>query len=875
MEPSSQRLVQPPLLEFLYLGGNFITSILLELANLPSLSYLVLCDNKMQSVPPQLAQRAQERGVSNNSGCHWIFCDPSFLGQLALFNSVPSTAQTMWLHEGFGCALEMGFNYSNSCDNSSGCQEKQQKALQDLCTITITSSGSNCKSSPALSAAFLGIVWIFLTGGVLLSFFFLIFTIHFRKNRIVKMSSPNLNIMTLLGSALTYSSAYLFGIEKQNPLTRQSMEMLVQIIKDFQLLVMVAVLVLADIILLLTWIFLDPVQCLQSLNADLKVTEKGLTCTVNQGYFCTSLYSDLWLILFLGFKGILLMYGAYLAGLTDDVSCPPVNQSLTLIIGITTIFLSTGIMLVVIRFFHLWHNLVFGFISGGILVCTATINCLIFIPQQVRQWKAFENQKDDISNMAKYFTSSSKHFHSTMYSDEEIYQLLGEKNSMMQLLVEKDTAIASLQEQVNSAKEKLMRLVAMKENDNAADCPFPSTAHLLQGHSVTSCSPTTAESPSRDPSSSGQELKSWQYPKLSHSQCDPGSISTKSCISYLECRSQWNVPPEIASRYRLLNRSENIADHSSAKDDQGQWLSQYTTTLSMNTLQEPLGQSSPKFSSLSRETKQSLPLLLTKKQLPGIGYMNGGKLQESFQELDMNHITVMQASPKGYEQSPDCGKYMVWQPQEIQEDNFTKLHPFKTRQEETVSIPQFGSLAPETWCSVNKAARRTQSSGPGLTELPWAAASDSKDGRSLHQQPSVSLSVLKKMLHYKAETWSECSSNEGHGWLLDKHQVENCGSTLYPTSPKDLHHNQSVLKHTRLDSGLVCPDSGSSSSGSLIHCHHRQYCEVCHHTLSSSSDSSVTDTDLEPGMALDYCAKLYGKPQPIVNFNEDLEPTYV
>ncbi|XP_053153704.1 probable G-protein coupled receptor 156 isoform X11 [Hemicordylus capensis] len=742
MEPSSQRLVQPPLLEFLYLGGNFITSILLELANLPSLSYLVLCDNKMQSVPPQLAQRAQERGVSNNSGCHWIFCDPSFLGQLALFNSVPSTAQTMWLHEGFGCALEMGFNYSNSCDNSSGCQEKQQKALQDLCTITI-------------------------------------------------------------------------------------------------------------------------------------VTEKGLTCTVNQGYFCTSLYSDLWLILFLGFKGILLMYGAYLAGLTDDVSCPPVNQSLTLIIGITTIFLSTGIMLVVIRFFHLWHNLVFGFISGGILVCTATINCLIFIPQQVRQWKAFENQKDDISNMAKYFTSSSKHFHSTMYSDEEIYQLLGEKNSMMQLLVEKDTAIASLQEQVNSAKEKLMRLVAMKENDNAADCPFPSTAHLLQGHSVTSCSPTTAESPSRDPSSSGQELKSWQYPKLSHSQCDPGSISTKSCISYLECRSQWNVPPEIASRYRLLNRSENIADHSSAKDDQGQWLSQYTTTLSMNTLQEPLGQSSPKFSSLSRETKQSLPLLLTKKQLPGIGYMNGGKLQESFQELDMNHITVMQASPKGYEQSPDCGKYMVWQPQEIQEDNFTKLHPFKTRQEETVSIPQFGSLAPETWCSVNKAARRTQSSGPGLTELPWAAASDSKDGRSLHQQPSVSLSVLKKMLHYKAETWSECSSNEGHGWLLDKHQVENCGSTLYPTSPKDLHHNQSVLKHTRLDSGLVCPDSGSSSSGSLIHCHHRQYCEVCHHTLSSSSDSSVTDTDLEPGMALDYCAKLYGKPQPIVNFNEDLEPTYV
>lgn len=43
-------------LECLYLGGNFIREIPPELANLPSLSYLVLCDNKIQSVPPQLSQ---------------------------------------------------------------------------------------------------------------------------------------------------------------------------------------------------------------------------------------------------------------------------------------------------------------------------------------------------------------------------------------------------------------------------------------------------------------------------------------------------------------------------------------------------------------------------------------------------------------------------------------------------------------------------------------------------------------------------------------------------------------------------------------------------------------------------------------------------
>lgn len=43
------------------------------------------------------------------------------------------------------------------------------------------------------------------------------------------MSSPNLNIVTLLGSCLTYSSAYLFGIHHQGALAGRSMETLIQV----------------------------------------------------------------------------------------------------------------------------------------------------------------------------------------------------------------------------------------------------------------------------------------------------------------------------------------------------------------------------------------------------------------------------------------------------------------------------------------------------------------------------------------------------------------------------------------------------------------------------------------------------------------------
>lgn len=43
------------------------------------------------------------------------------------------------------------------------------------------------------------------------------------------MSSPNLNIVTLLGSCLTYSSAYLFGIQDKGSLAGSSMETLIQV----------------------------------------------------------------------------------------------------------------------------------------------------------------------------------------------------------------------------------------------------------------------------------------------------------------------------------------------------------------------------------------------------------------------------------------------------------------------------------------------------------------------------------------------------------------------------------------------------------------------------------------------------------------------
>ncbi|XP_010283361.1 PREDICTED: probable G-protein coupled receptor 156, partial [Phaethon lepturus] len=419
-------------------------------------------------------------------------------------------------------------------------QEQQQRVLQELCTVTVASSDRSGKSSPSFSAALLGVVWTFLTGGVLLALFFLVFTIRFRKNRIVKMSSPNLNIVTLLGSGLTYASAYLFGIQEQSLPSGDSMEKLIQvrlcllcvgtslvfgpilgkswrlykvftqrvpdkrvIIKDLQLLAMVAALVLADAVLLLTWVFSDPVQCFRSLSVSLRATEKGLACSASRVQSCASLYSDLWLVLILGFKSILLLYGTYLAGLTDNISSPPVNQSLTLIVGVNLVFLAASTVCLVHRFFRAWHNLLFGFTSGGIFVCTTTINCFIFIPQ-LKQWKAFEEESQTLSHMAKYFTSPSRSCRS-VYSEEQLYQ--------KRLLTEKNAVIESLQEQVSSAKEKLMRLMSAESVFDLGD----GLEHDLKGTQECGTPAGQGQSPEQLPGQDTSAGVAWESsPKVSY-----------------------------------------------------------------------------------------------------------------------------------------------------------------------------------------------------------------------------------------------------------------------------------------------------------------------------------------------------------------------
>ncbi|XP_074011683.1 probable G-protein coupled receptor 156 [Numenius arquata] len=768
--------------------------------------------------------------------------------------------------------MELGFNCSELCDGSSsfGSQVQQQRALQELCTVTVTSSDRSGKSSQSFSAALLGVVWTFLTGGVLLALFFLVFTIRFRKNRIVKMSSPNLNIVTLLGSGLTYTSAYLFGIQEQSLPSGDSLEKLIQvrlcllcvgtslvfgpvlgkswrlykvftqrvpdkrvIIKDLQLLAMVAALVLADTVLLLTWVFSDPVQCFRSLSISLRATEKGMTCSVSRVQSCASLYSELWLVLILGFKSILLLYGTYLAGLTDNISSPPVNQSLTLIVGVNLVFLAAGTVCLVHRFFRAWHNLLFGFTSGGIFVCTTTINCFIFVPQ-LKQWKAFEEESQTVSHMAKYFTSPSRSCRS-VYSEEQLYQLIGEKNSMKRLLTEKNAVIASLQEQVSSAKEKLMRLMS---TEGGCDPQAPPAASHSRSAGWSGDVP--GDRCPRDPQRDG-----WQPPRLLGT---PPLCSDAQELQKHETQEHVRPGEPVCSRALLFDTGDNL--ERGPKEAQE--------------CRMPAGQGQPP----EQLPDHDISAGLAWESSPKVSYVSSEKLREILQELSLDGKTYsppLRGGPPRGSQGPQGEQGGTWEAQEGYLGNRTPLSPYLARRRRRIPLPTTSTRLP---------GRASPRAGRGAKEVGgWgheesAQISPGREGEAagggLLHPSAPSPPAIPGEACLQLQGWPGWPESQGASPCLPREQRRRQGALRGPAEPS-------------LRSLYYYPDSDSSSSSSeeMFHGCHRPCCEVCFQSPRGSLGSSSTDTDTEPSEGAGHWTEHHSGLQPVVNFKEDLKPTFV
>ncbi|XP_037832166.1 probable G-protein coupled receptor 156 isoform X2 [Kryptolebias marmoratus] len=776
--------------------------------------------------------------------------------------------------------------------------------LLKLCSLSSLAAELPRRSlSPVLRA----VVWTLLSCGILSAFCFLFFTLRFKNNRIVKMSSPNLNVLTLFGSVLAYISGFLFAFDEQaytqtgtsiavlqartwtlclgstlvfGPIlgktwrlyrvfTQRAPDKRV-IIRDIQLIGMVGLLILVDILVLTAWNFSDPIRCSRSVGAFVKVLEKDVSYSLSQLDSCSSEHSNIWIIMIAVQKGCLLLYGTYLAGLTSNVSHPPVNQSPTIITAVTLVTFSSAVAIPVSVFLQAWPNLVYSTVAGAIFICTLAINCMLFVPQ-LTQWKQFEEDQNNQSQMAKYFSSPSKS-QASVYSQDEIYYLLGENSSMKKLLSE-NAAIDSLQEQVNNAKEKLLRL--MTASQSLEDQDMDSSATLLNSSSTKS-----TELQSESPSSScltQRETKSRLSARLlSHSLPLP-PVSSNMVTSSFNSSSAPNpiiplpVSPTITEDIHISETQREVsvsghADRDTAPSRENEELKRpVSLTFPGRTAEETVHfitslQNRRRLNSAHRGTflNHSDLTLQVGPNAKLTGFVSSEQLQEILQELSMDAVSeTTLRSPAQAVRTPSQLKLTPLSP--------CSPHP-------PVPVPcEYPSTSPY---SMRKRRPPFNSSRRGLHPSCFYTGSVGPNCRKTnanwdHQNPGMS-TVNETLLHFHDNNHEVKKENEEKAAAEDEQEaIETCERCFSRSEVEEGGNGEQRRHHIRDSSGYW--DSDSSSSTDYCY-YHRPYCDSCLQRGSLlCSDSSSDSSDSE----YDDCANLYHSSSRPVVFKDNIKPTLV
>ncbi|XP_062257840.1 probable G-protein coupled receptor 156 [Platichthys flesus] len=815
--------------------------------------------------------------------------------------------------------MEPELNCSSHCDSPlcfihAGVNRQEGlDILQRLCSLSTLAVELPRRSlSPVLSA----VVWMLLSGGILLAFCFLLFTLRFKNNRIVKMSSPNLNILTLVGSLLTYSSGFLFAVDERTHWHGGASSAVIQartwtlcvgstlvfgpilgktwrlyrvftqrlpdkrvIIRDIQLMGLVALLILVDLLVLTFWNLTDPIRCSRSVAAAVKVVDRDVSYTLSQMDSCSCAYSDLWAIIIAVQKGSLLLYGTYLAGLTSNVSHPPVNQSPTIITAVTLVTLSSAVVIPVSVFLHAWPNLVYSTVAGAIFMCTLATNCMLFVPQ-LTQWRQFEEDQNNPGQMAKYFSSPSKSQPSA-YSQDEIYYLLGENNSMKKLLNEKNAVIDSLQEQVGNAKDKLLRL--MSASQSGEDQNMDSSATNLNSSST-----QTTELQSDGPSSSSLPQRVAKS-QLSPPHLTAAAVSSPAVTLLPERPAAPNssnprtasspLPHDVYTDENL----KSVSIHGSTDKD----------TRTGGDLKQPVSLPSSAIPRTAEQTVDFVTSLQGRRglhpfpvetfsnycgqasQLRPTGFVSSEQLQEILHELSLDAVLEgALRSPSQTARTPSESKFSALSPLSLRTPRsphppvlfrYPSISPYAMRKRRPpFNSSRRGLTPPCFYTGCGKIKEKCERQHPGGNHDKATV-----DGTFL-QVHNSDLGLQEEDEEEEAESHKAQRKSRRSVSRCHRCSALRCTENDH-TDPPDVEaggDNEQHHRHIRDSCGYW--DSDSSSSTDYCY-YHRPYCDSClqRGSLLSSSDSSdSSDSEYES------FASLYRSSHPVV-FKEDLKPTFV
>lgn len=436
-------------------------------------------------------------------------------------------------------------------------------------------------------------------------------------------------------------------------------------------------------------------------------------------------------------------------------------------------------------------------------------------------------------------------------------------------ILQKNAVIESLQEQVNNAKEKLVRLMSAEcTYDAPTRAVLPASSHSKDSQAAAPAPSLAAKRPpaclsdsQNETSAAAQDSQSTSVPSSSaHSLEGPGK-GTGSAPGQREMS-------DVKGLSGLL--SVGCGQKPQAEQSQGAGRGDQVPVSPQRSLTPSEEGSVPQRQGQLGNSGEP------PKQLPRVNSVIREKLQEVLQDLGLRPEAPL-PSP------PPC--------------------PQQPWQRSTAHSPQKMPLCKELGFSPDlvrrrRAVQRARAPCPGSSKGPPAnrTGSGAQSGLNVHSRDSLCLDPQTDSFPKKPPGLSDPHSKPGASEDGKHHQTEPRGArrsrAAVPQRPAGPGQARCppAPRLSRASPDLPfpgspgCPspsspctylDTESSSSDEFFCRCHRPYCEICFQTSSDSSDSGSSDTDPEHAVGLASWEKLWARSKPIVNFKDDLKPTLV
>ncbi|XP_017886099.1 gamma-aminobutyric acid type B receptor subunit 2 [Ceratina calcarata] len=254
--------------------------------------------------------------------------------------------------------------------------------------------------------------------GIVMAAIFLVINIKYRNQRYIKMSSPHLNNLIIVGCMLTYSSVIFLGLDSQLSsvtvfpyictaracllmagfsLAFGSMfsktwrvhsiftdvKLNKKVIKDYQLFMVVGVLLFIDLAIMTTWQVADPFYRETKQMEPYPHPSSEDIIIIPENEYCQSNRMTIYLGCIYAYKGVLMIFGAFLAWETRHVSIPALNDSKYVGMSVYNVVIMCVTGAAISFVLADKQDAMFIMLAIFIIFCSTATLCLVFVPKLI------------------------------------------------------------------------------------------------------------------------------------------------------------------------------------------------------------------------------------------------------------------------------------------------------------------------------------------------------------------------------------------------------------------------------------------------------------------------------------------------------------